>query len=232
MNFTYDYNGSDISGVGGWTFYFNATNDDGVSTQSGFTYTVEEDDINTNYIYPGNEISINRNETTIFSVRSYDRDNQTYPDTSDEAIGKIYLSTVGFDTLFDTPNSISADDGFFNRTVTNSEWCDDAFFLGKHGWYGGTDSGEDDVKNNLTKDNIMKGWMDKFLEAAIDEAKKGLEEGGIPIGSVLVIDNKIVGKGHNRRVQSGSSILHAEMDCFENAGRLKAIDYKKATCSS
>ncbi len=74
--------------------------------------------------------------------------------------------------------------------------------------------------------------MDKFLEAAIEEAKKGLEEGGIPIGSVLVIDNKIVGRGHNRRVQNGSAILHAEMDCFENAGRLKATDYKKATLYS
>jgi tRNA(Arg) A34 adenosine deaminase TadA len=64
--------------------------------------------------------------------------------------------------------------------------------------------------------------VDKFMQAAIDEAKKGLEEGGIPIGSVLVINDKIVGRGHNRRVQKGSAILHAEMDCFENAGRLKA----------
>ncbi|OGI07454.1 MAG: tRNA-specific adenosine deaminase [Candidatus Margulisbacteria bacterium GWF2_35_9] len=74
--------------------------------------------------------------------------------------------------------------------------------------------------------------MDIFLEAAIEEAKIGLEEGGIPIGSVLVIDNKIVGRGHNRRVQNGSSILHAEMDCLENAGRLKALDYKNATLYS
>ena len=74
--------------------------------------------------------------------------------------------------------------------------------------------------------------MDKFLKAAIEEAKKGLEEGGIPIGSVLVIDEKIVGRGHNRRVQNGSVILHAEMDCFENAGRLIASDYKKATLYS
>jgi creatinine deaminase len=74
--------------------------------------------------------------------------------------------------------------------------------------------------------------MDKFLEAAINEAKTGLEEGGIPIGSVLVIDDEIVGRGHNRRVQSGSAILHAEMDCFENAGRLKANEYKKATLYS
>ena len=70
--------------------------------------------------------------------------------------------------------------------------------------------------------------MDEFMQAAIEEAKKGLEEGGIPIGSVLVIDGKIVGRGHNRRVQQGSAILHAEMDCLENAGRLKAGDYQRA----
>lgn len=68
--------------------------------------------------------------------------------------------------------------------------------------------------------------------AAIEEAQKGLSEGGIPIGSVLVIDGKIVGRGHNQRVQKGSSVLHAEMDCFENAGRLKAVDYQQATLYS
>lgn len=70
--------------------------------------------------------------------------------------------------------------------------------------------------------------MDPFMQAAIEEARKGLAEGGIPIGSVLVIDGKIVGRGHNQRVQKGSAILHAEMDCLENAGRLKASDYKRA----
>jgi creatinine deaminase len=74
--------------------------------------------------------------------------------------------------------------------------------------------------------------MDPFLEAAIDEARRGLAEGGIPIGSVLVIDGRIVGRGHNRRVQKGSAILHAEMDCFESAGRLKAADYRRATLYS
>ncbi|HPF74463.1 MAG: nucleoside deaminase [Lysobacteraceae bacterium] len=74
--------------------------------------------------------------------------------------------------------------------------------------------------------------MDQFMQAAIDEAKKGRDEGGIPIGSVLVIDGKIVGRGHNRRVQKGSAILHAEMDCLENAGRLKAADYRRATLYS
>lgn len=70
--------------------------------------------------------------------------------------------------------------------------------------------------------------MDQFMRAAINEAKKGLTGGGIPIGSVLVLDGKIVGRGHNQRVQKGSPILHAEMDCLENAGRLKASDYKRA----
>lgn len=71
-------------------------------------------------------------------------------------------------------------------------------------------------------------FPDSFLHAAIEEAKKGLAEGGIPIGSVLVIDGQIVGRGHNRRVQKGSAILHAEMDAIENAGRLKASDYRRA----
>lgn len=74
--------------------------------------------------------------------------------------------------------------------------------------------------------------MDEFLEAAIEEAKKGLTEGGIPIGSVLVIDGQIVGRGHNRRIQKGSAVLHAEMDCLENAGRLKASDYCRGTLYS
>ncbi len=70
--------------------------------------------------------------------------------------------------------------------------------------------------------------MDRFLGAAIDEAKAGLAEGGIPIGSVLVIDDRIVGRGHNRRVQNGSPTLHAEMDCLESAGRLPASAYHRA----
>ena len=69
--------------------------------------------------------------------------------------------------------------------------------------------------------------MDEFLQAAIDEAQKGLSEGGIPIGSVLVHENKIIGRGHNRRVQNGSPILHGEMDALENAGRLSAKIYRE-----
>jgi len=74
--------------------------------------------------------------------------------------------------------------------------------------------------------------MDKFLEVAIEEAKKGMTEGGIPIGSVLVIDDQIIAQGHNKRVQKGSAVLHAEMDCLENAGRIKAADYRRATLYS
>jgi cytosine deaminase len=62
--------------------------------------------------------------------------------------------------------------------------------------------------------------MDTFMKAAIEEAKKGFKEGGIPIGSVLVKDNTIIGRGHNRRVQENDPIMHAEMDCLRNAGRI------------
>ena len=68
--------------------------------------------------------------------------------------------------------------------------------------------------------------MDDFLKAAIAEAKAGLEEGGIPIGSVIVHKNKILGRGHNKRVQKGSVVLHGEMDALENAGRQPASVYK------
>ena len=62
--------------------------------------------------------------------------------------------------------------------------------------------------------------MDEFMQAAIDEARQGISEGGIPIGSVLVRDGKIIGRGHNKRVQDGDPITHAEIDCLRNAGRI------------
>ncbi len=71
--------------------------------------------------------------------------------------------------------------------------------------------------------------MDPFLKAAIDEARVGLSEGGIPIGSVLVCDGRILGRGHNQRVQQGSVIHHGEMNCLENAGRLTAATYSRCT---
>lgn len=70
------------------------------------------------------------------------------------------------------------------------------------------------------------------MKEAVKEARKGLRQGGIPIGSVLVKDGRIIGRGHNRRVQKRSAILHAEMDCLENAGRLKAQDYKQCVLYS
>ena len=71
--------------------------------------------------------------------------------------------------------------------------------------------------------------MDQYMAAAIEEARLGLEEGGIPIGSVIVYEGRIIGRGHNRRVQQGSVILHGEMDAFENAGRQPAGVYSKCT---
>ncbi|MBI2419678.1 MAG: nucleoside deaminase [Ignavibacteriales bacterium] len=71
--------------------------------------------------------------------------------------------------------------------------------------------------------------MDEFMRATIDEAIQGLSEGGIPIGSVIVHNNKIIGRGHNRRIQKGNPILHGEMDAFENAGRQPARVYREST---
>lgn len=80
----------------------------------------------------------------------------------------------------------------------------------------------------ITKYWVWRMDMDLFLQAAIDEARLGLSEGGIPIGSVLVHNGQIIGRGHNRRVQQGSAILHGEMDALENAGRLPASVYKES----
>ncbi|WP_162416548.1 nucleoside deaminase [Cyclobacterium roseum] len=71
--------------------------------------------------------------------------------------------------------------------------------------------------------------MDKWMQAAIEEATKSLDQGGIPIGSVLVYQDRIIGRGHNQRIQKGSSILHGEMDALENAGRQPATVYKQCT---
>ena len=74
--------------------------------------------------------------------------------------------------------------------------------------------------------------MDAYLAAAVEEARKGEAAGGIPIGSVLVVDGEIIARGRNQRVQQGSAIRHAEMDCLENAGRLSAKTYRNATLYS
>jgi cytosine/creatinine deaminase len=70
--------------------------------------------------------------------------------------------------------------------------------------------------------------MDEFLKIAVEGARRGLAKGGITIGSVLVLDGNIIGGGHNQRVQKGSAVLHAEMDCLEKAGRLKVADYRRS----
>jgi creatinine deaminase len=80
---------------------------------------------------------------------------------------------------------------------------------------------------NLLKSEEVN--MDEFMLAAIEEAEKGLKEGGIPIGAVLVYRNRIIGRGHNQRVQKGSVLLHGEMDALENAGRQKAPVYRECT---
>jgi cytosine deaminase len=72
----------------------------------------------------------------------------------------------------------------------------------------------------------------EYMREAVREARRGLKEGGIPIGAVLVKDGKIIGRGHNRRIQKKSAILHAEMDCLENAGRLKSRDYRRCAMYS
>jgi len=79
---------------------------------------------------------------------------------------------------------------------------------------------------------MTQPMLNKWMDAAIEQAVAGRDEGGIPIGSVLVIDGQIVGRGHNRRVQSGSPILHAEMDALANAGRLTSRAYQRATLVS
>jgi len=80
----------------------------------------------------------------------------------------------------------------------------------------------------VTEMTIKGSKMDSFMQAAIDEALLGLAEGGIPIGSVIVHDGVIIGRGHNRRVQKGSAILHGEMDALENAGRQSAQVYRES----
>ena len=84
----------------------------------------------------------------------------------------------------------------------------------------------------IAQGNWFNPRLDIFLQAAIDEARISLAEGGIPIGSVLVCDGKIMGRGHNQRVQRGSVIHHAEMNCLENAGRLKASVYSRCVLYS
>src|SRR5262249_25651592 len=90
------------------------------------------------------------------------------------------------------------------------------------------DSGAIGLPRSLSRERYSFD-MDEFMRAAIEEAERGLAEGGIPIGSVLVHTGRIVGRGHNRRVQQGSAVLHGEMDALENAGRLPGRVYRACT---
>lgn len=86
------------------------------------------------------------------------------------------------------------------------------------------------LKGETEMSHLQPTPKDKdYMHLAFQEAQKSLADGGIPIGSVLVIDDKIVGRGHNRRIQESDPVLHGEMHCFKNAGRLKAKDYQRAT---
>jgi len=148
-NFTYDYVADNMST---WEFKFNATNADSSTELSGFSYTIEKDDIDSNLILPLNEVTINRSETTVFSIRSYDRDNDTYPTGSD---GMILISIYDIDNIdnYDQEPTLTSDNGWINRTMENSDWCADEgkYYLGpeKHGWKGGTYE-DSDVKDNIT----------------------------------------------------------------------------------
>ncbi|MCG2724293.1 hypothetical protein L6303_06120, partial [archaeon] len=144
-NFTYDYIPTDKAA---WSFKFNATNPDGATTLDGNAYTVEQDDINADIIRPSADDFLNRSQNTVYSIRVYDRDNQTYPSGSS---GKIWLSIVGTAVFESSPSPISSTDGWINRTMTNALWCADqaSYFLGKHAWYGGT-SADSFVKDNTT----------------------------------------------------------------------------------
>ena len=92
--------------------------------------------------------------------------------------------------------------------------------------------GSVDSAENARRGGDRPAPRDPFLDAAIAEARAGLAEGGLPIGSVLVVGSEIIGRGRNRRVQLGSAVLHAEMDCLERAGRLRGSEYREATLYS
>jgi len=145
---------------------------------------------------------------------------------------------------WDAEESIGNYFTFYNNNRHHSALDDktpgEVYFNGKRSLKGGMDNKMGVREPNLKKANFClnnggrfrRKNMDRFMKEAFEEAKKGLQEGGIPIGAVLVIDGKIVGRGHNRRVQKGSAILHAEMDCLENAGRLHPFEYRKAVLYS
>jgi len=156
--FTYDYNGTDISSIGGWNFKFNATSPDGNLELTGpTTYTVEKDDILATVQTPTtNGTLINRTNTTTFSVRAFDDDNQTFPNGTSSARGEISISISGTTVFESPPPVIVTEQGYINRTLTGTggteNWCDDqtSFFLGLHAWKGGTTGAPFHVKDNIS----------------------------------------------------------------------------------
>jgi len=162
MNFTFDYNGSDVAAVDGWTFKFNATNPDGDTQLAGFTYTVEEDDVNATIFYPTPNVFVNRSNTTVFSINVYDADNRTYLDGASQGQGEITISISGTTSFETSPDTINAESGYINRTMTNggtgkNSWCDNTgiFFLGLHAWKGGIRNTVDTyVKANITPQSL------------------------------------------------------------------------------
>ena len=145
-NFTYDYLPENI--YPSWFFFFNASNADGSSRLDGYTYEVERDDINIYNYTPAPDAIVNRSSSSTFSVRAWDRDNNSYPTGS---YGKIWIDVYTYQSYETSPSIITSDEGWINRSMSNSEWCSDEskWYLGLHSWYGGT-SGDTYVKDNVT----------------------------------------------------------------------------------
>ncbi|RLG86476.1 MAG: hypothetical protein DRO18_04350, partial [Thermoprotei archaeon] len=143
LNFTYDYQPTDIET---WEFKFNASNEDGDNEIYGKIYKVEKDDVKIDLIKPENEQIVNRSSTTVFAVRLFDLDNQSYPTGT---TGKVYISIFDISTYETTPPILSSSDGWLNRTIENEDWCSDKtkYYLGKHSWYAVT-SGDPYIKDN------------------------------------------------------------------------------------
>jgi hypothetical protein len=152
-NFTYDYQPADM---GTWEFKFNASNIDGNSELSGYTYAIEKDDVDVYAIVPPQDSIVNRSEAaTTFAIRVYDKDNKSYPTGS---FGKIWIDVFTYGSYESSPPILTSDNGWLNRTMQggagtdkNVYWCSDTskWYLGLHSWYGGT-SGDTYVKDNVT----------------------------------------------------------------------------------
>jgi len=159
MNFTFDYNGSDVAETNAWTFIFNASNLDGNFSLPGIDYTVEQDDVNATIVGPLPNAIVNRSNSTIFSVSVFDSDNGTYLFEASQGKGEVRVTISGTTSFETTVSSIDADTGYINRTFNSTggggatAWCDDltSYFLGLHAWKGGIIDGADTyVKENIT----------------------------------------------------------------------------------